>query len=92
MTSMPIRESEPVSVEAQIRELFAALLQVPLAEIHDGTKPSGLERWDSMQHLILVSGFEEEFGVDVDPMEAVDMYEDFGTFRRIIQAKLEAGR
>jgi acyl carrier protein len=92
MTSMPIRESEPVSVEAQIRELFAALLQAPLAEIHDGTKPNSLARWDSMQHLILVSGFEEEFGIDVDPMEAVEMYEGFGAFRRIIQEKLEGGR
>ena len=92
MTNIPIRESEAVSVEAQIRELFAALLQVPPAEIHDGTKPSSLERWDSMQHLILVSGFEEEFGIDVDPMEAVDMYEGFGVFRRVIQEKLEGRR
>ena len=37
-----------------------------------------------MQHLILVSGFEEEFGIDLDPEEAVEMYKDFATFKRIV--------
>jgi hypothetical protein len=43
-----------------------------------------------MQHLIVVSGFEEEFEIDVDPEEAVDMYADFGTFKRIVLQKLVA--
>jgi len=74
----------------RIRDLFATLLQVPPDEIHDGTRPEELSGWDSMQHLILVSGFEEEFGVDVDPEEAVEMYKDFATFKRIILQKSEA--
>jgi acyl carrier protein len=41
-----------------------------------------------MQHLMLVSGFEEEFGVDVDPEEAVDMFNDFGTFKRVVVQKM----
>jgi acyl carrier protein len=73
----------------RIRDLFATLLQVSPEAIHDDTEPANLPRWDSMQHLILVSGFEEEFGIDVDPEEAVDMYRDFGAFRRTIQHKLE---
>jgi acyl carrier protein len=43
-----------------------------------------------MQHLILVSGFEEEFGLDVDPEEAVEMYSDYGTFKRIVMRKMGA--
>jgi acyl carrier protein len=77
-------------VEDRIRELFATLLQVSPDQISDASEPRNLEVWDSMQHLILVSGFEEEFGVDVDPEEAVDMYKDFATFKRVIQQKLEA--
>jgi acyl carrier protein len=76
-------------VEQRIRELFATMLQVSPGEIGDATHPSDLARWDSMQHLILVSGFEEEFGVDVDPEEAVEMYKDFGTFKRIMLQKLQ---
>ena len=79
-------------MEDKIRELFATLLQVAPEEIEDGTRPEGLERWDSMQHLILVSGFEEEFGLDIDPEEAVEMYKDFATFKRIVMHNLESKR
>lgn len=71
-------------MEEKIRDLFAALLQVSPDKVRDETRPAGLERWDSMQHLILVSGFEEEFGLDIDPEEAVEMYKDFATFKRIV--------
>ena len=77
-------------VEDKIRELFAAMLQVPASQITDATTPDAVERWDSMQHLILVAGFEEEFGVDVEPEEAVDMYRDFSTFKRVVMQKLDA--
>ena len=73
----------------QIRDLFATLLQVSSKEIDDETHPSDLPRWDSLQHLILVSGFEEEFGVDVEPEEAVETYRDFATFKKIVLQKLE---
>jgi acyl carrier protein len=75
--------------EDKIRELFATLLNVSAREIDDATRPAGLERWDSLQHLIVVSGFEEELGIDVDPEEAAEMYRDFGTFKRVIVQKLE---
>lgn len=76
------------TVEERIRDLFATMLQVAPSEIDDATTPDSVERWDSMQHMILVSGFEEEFGVDVDPEEAVDMYSDFSTFKRVVLQKL----
>ena len=64
------------------------ILKVSVDEITDRTEPSSLERWDSMQHMILVSGFEEEFGLDLDPEEAIEMYKDFATFKRIVQKNL----
>jgi acyl carrier protein len=78
-------------MDERIRELFATLLQVPLEQIGDQTTPASLERWDSMQHLIVVAGFEEEFGIDLDPEEAVEMYKDFATFKRILRQRMEAG-
>jgi acyl carrier protein len=76
-------------MENRIRELFATILQVDPDRVRDESDPSSLERWDSMQHLMLVSGFEEEFRVDVDPEEAVTMYANFATFKKIIMQKLE---
>lgn len=80
------------TLDDRIRELFATLLQVSPLEISDGTRPATLARWDSMQHLILVSGFEEELGIEVDPEEAVEMYEDFATFKRMVRDKLGSER
>jgi acyl carrier protein len=74
--------------ERQIKEVFATLLKMSPAEVHDATNPASVPRWDSMQHLILVSGLEEEFGVDVDPEEAVEMYEDFAAVKRVVLGKL----
>lgn len=79
-------------MDEKIRELFAMLLQVAPEGIQDHTSPDSLERWDSLQHMILVAGFEEEFGIDVDPEEAVEMYKDFATFRRIIRQRMESRR
>jgi acyl carrier protein len=78
-------------LDEKIRELFATLLQVELEGIDDHTSPASLERWDSLQHMILVAGFEEEFGVDVDPEEAVEMFKDFATFKRILRQTMDAG-
>lgn len=79
-------------MDEKIRELFATLLQVAPDGIDDQTTPLSLERWDSLQHMILVAGFEEEFGIDVDPLEAVEMYKDFATFKRIIRQRMESRR
>ena len=85
------REMETgVPVEERIRDLFATILQVSPDQIHDDSEPGSLPRWDSMQHLILVSGFEEELGIEVEPEEAVDMYNDFATFKKIVLQKLSA--
>lgn len=76
-------------MEQQVKELFATLLQIPQETIHEGTSPGNLDRWDSLQHLILVSGFEEEFHVNIEPEEAVEMYKGFETFKRVILQKIE---
>ena len=76
-------------MEDRIRELFATILQVDPDRIRDDSDPATLDRWDSMQHLILVSGFEEEFGVDVDPEEAIAMYANFAAFKKVVLQKLE---
>jgi len=79
-------------MDEKIRELFATLLRVSPEEIEDQTSPASLERWDSLQHMIVVAGFEEEFGVDLDPEEAVEMYRDFATFKRIVRQRMESRR
>jgi acyl carrier protein len=75
-------------VEERIRDLFASLLEIDASDVTDAAGPNELPAWDSMRHLMLVAGFEEEFGVDVDPEEAVDMYKDFAAFKRVVLQKI----
>lgn len=76
-------------LEEKVKELFAVMLRESPEGITDTTRPADLPRWDSLQHLILVSGFEEELNVNIDPDEAVEMYKDFQTFKKVILKKLE---
>jgi acyl carrier protein len=76
-------------MDEKIRALFATLLQVAPDLVEDRTSPASMERWDSMRHLIVVAGFEEEYGIDVDPEEAVEMFSDFATFKRIVRQRIE---
>ena len=50
----------------KIKELFAAILQITTEKISNATSPKEVAEWDSLKHIIMVSGFEEEFGIDVD--------------------------
>jgi len=81
-----------VLLENEIKQLFAVVLKEPAESITDETRPATLARWDSLQHLILVSSFEEEFGVDIDPTEVVEMFENFATFKRVVLSKLDRAR
>jgi acyl carrier protein len=76
-------------LEEKVKELFAVMLRESPEGITDATRPADLARWDSLQHLILVSGFEEEFNLDIDPDEVVEMYNDFRTFKSVVLKKME---
>jgi acyl carrier protein len=89
MTDTSVRDEDPISVDDQIRELFAIMLQMPAEEVDRETRPANVPRWDSMQHLILVSEFEQKFGIDVDPAEAVEMYEGYHAFKTLVIEKIQ---
>lgn len=78
-------------MEGKIKELFATILNINEKDINGDTNPQKIENWDSMQHLILVSGFEEEFKINIEPEEAVEMYKDFNAFKTIVMQKLNGG-
>jgi acyl carrier protein len=75
-------------IDERMKNLFATMLQVTPDQVDDKTRPGDVARWDSLQHMILVSAFEEEFDVDVEPEEAVEMYRDFGAFKNAILTKV----
>jgi acyl carrier protein len=81
-------KSNGADLERVIKELFGHMLEVSPDEVADQTNPARIPAWDSLRHLILISGFEEEFDIEVAPEEAVAMYTDFRSFKNVIKQKI----
>ncbi len=75
-------------MENKIKELFATVLKIPLNKISDDLSPDKAEEWDSLDHLNLISSFEEEFSVEIEPEEIKEMNKDYETFKSIILKKI----
>jgi len=76
-------------METKVKELFSTILEVPANKINDKTTPENIENWDSFKHIVLVSAFEEEFNISVEPEDVVEMYKNYETFKMIIMEKLK---
>ena len=75
-------------MEDKIKELFASILGVEIDSITDTTSPGDLEEWSSINHLNLVSTFEDNFSIDIDVDEILLMNKNYLMFKNIIQKKI----
>lgn len=75
------------TMEDKIKSLFATIIRADEALISDTTTPRTLQHWDSLRHMFLISGFEEELGIEIEPEEVIEMYTDFSAFKRVILRK-----
>jgi acyl carrier protein len=53
----------------RVRRIVSDALQLPIEQVQPTTSPDDVEGWDSIQHLNMVLGLEQEFGVQFDPDE-----------------------
>ena len=54
--------------------------------ITESTTPSDVDTWDSMNHVLLISSIEKEFGVSFDIMEIIGI-KCFADFADLIEKK-----
>ena len=73
----------------RIKKFFATVLQISADTIDEETTPKDIEVWDSLQHMILISAFEEEFNICIEPEEIVEMYKNYQSFKKIIVEKMK---
>ena len=52
---------------------MASVFLVEADRISDDVSQINLEKWESLQHLILIVNIESEFGVSFEPEEIVEM-------------------
>ena len=55
------------SLDERVRAIVADSLNLPMTAITDATGPGNPAAWDSLGHLNVVIGLEQEFGVSFDP-------------------------
>lgn len=63
--------------------IFAEILELPVAGIDDSLAPDSCARWDSLNHLRLVTEIEARFGVEFT-MAEVQAALSVGEFRQLI--------
>ena len=60
-------------MENRIKNVMAAVFEIPVDEITDESSPDNIESWDSLKHMNLIVALEEEFGVQFTDEEIVEM-------------------
>lgn len=55
-----------------------------MAELKDDMGPDEIETWDSLAHVELVSGFEDNFGISIDVIDISKMY-TIGDIKKILK-------
>jgi acyl carrier protein len=73
-----------MSVDQRLSKVFAEVFELSPDEVSDEASPKTIERWDSMNSMILAMALEEEFDVQFSDQELVQM-----TSYRLIRKTLE---
>jgi len=57
----------------KFEKIFSEVFDIPESKIHDDIKYQEIEKWDSLNHLNFTSRLEEEFDIELDMDEIIDM-------------------
>lgn len=60
-------------MESRIKSVMVSVFEVDSSQINNDTSPDTLESWDSLKHMNLILALEEEFGVEFDDDDIIDM-------------------
>ncbi|MEO0128303.1 MAG: acyl carrier protein [candidate division WOR-3 bacterium] len=60
-------------VTEKLKELFSDIFDIPKDEIKDDLSPDNTEKWDSFQHLLLISSIEETFNIYLSADDVTEM-------------------
>lgn len=73
-------------MEDKIKNVMAAVFEIPAGDITDKTSPDILESWDSLKHMNLIVALEEEFNIQLTDEEILDMV-NFPNIKNIIKVR-----
>lgn len=76
-------------VEPRVREVMAQVLDLPVAEIGPGLNSTSSSAWTSLNHLMLISQLENEFGVVFSNQEIKEL-NSFSAILETLKRRLDA--
>ena len=75
-------------LEKRISKVMSNVMEIPVESIDANSNQDNIEGWDSLKHLDLILGLEEEFGLTI-PIEEVGSLTTFALIRLIIQEQID---
>ena len=75
-------------MESRIKEVMSAVFEINLEDINDNTSPDTIDIWDSLRHMNLVAALEEEFSIEFNDDEIVEMM-NLALVKTILSEKVE---
>jgi len=60
-------------VENKIKEVISSVFEIPMHEINNQSSPETIDKWDSINHMKLITALEEEFKIEFTDEEILEM-------------------
>ena len=60
-------------MEKGVYKVFSIIMGIAVEEIDEESSPDTIETWESISHMKLIAGLEEEFDIEFEEDEIVEM-------------------
>ncbi|MBR8537395.1 acyl carrier protein [Carboxylicivirga sediminis] len=77
-----------MNVSEKVISIIAERLSVEKSEITEETAIGDFPKWDSLGHLTIIAGIEDEFGFKFDPEVLMDL-EDVGDILEAVEERIK---
>jgi len=61
------------AIKEKTTEVMALIFGIDSSELNDGSSMDTIDAWDSLKHMKLVIALEQEFGIEFDDTEVVEL-------------------
>ena len=75
-------------MEDRIKNVMAAVFGISVDEITDESSPDNIESWDSLKHMNMVVALEEEFNIEFNDEEILEIL-NYNLIKLILLQKVE---
>jgi|TARA_B110000967_G_C18896055_1_gene570744 acyl carrier protein len=73
-------------IYVQLLSVFRRVFENDSINIEDSTTADDIENWDSMTHLMLITEIEEDFSIEINGMDIMNLH-NVGNLASLIERK-----